>query len=59
MSHEDCKLAPKCKVDPTGKKLPSKPKPKVCQGNDAKECTNDIDCKVDGCKGKICSYVEG
>ena len=59
LSHEDCKLPPKCKVNPDGKQLPNKPKPKVCQGNDAKECTNDNDCKVDGCKGKKCSYVQG
>ena len=58
LSHEDCKLPPKCKVNPDGKQLPNKPKPKVCQGNNAKECTNDNDCKVDGCKGKKCSYVQ-
>ena len=57
-SHEDCKLAPKCKVNPTGKQLPNKPKPKVCEGNKSKDCTNDIDCKVEGCKGKVCSNVE-
>ena len=59
LSHEDCKLPPKCKVNPEGKILPNKPTPKVCQGNDAKGCTNDNDCKVDGCNGKKCSYVEG
>ena len=58
LSDQDCKLAPKCKVNPTGKKIPGKPKPKVCEGNQSKECTNDIHCKVEGCKGKICSNVE-
>ena len=58
-TNEDCKHAPKCKEDPKGKKLPDKPNPKVCQGNDAIECTNDIHCKVDGCKGKVCNFVKG
>ena len=57
-SHEDCKSAPKCKVNPTGKQLPDKPKPKVCEGNKSKVCTSDIHCKVEGCKGKFCSNVE-
>ena len=59
LSDQDCKFAPKCKVNPDGKQLPNKPTPKVCQGNKVKECTNDNDCKVDGCKGKKCSYVQG
>ena len=58
LSNEDCKLAPKCKVNPTGKQLPGKPKPKVCESNESKDCTNDIDCIVQGCKGKVCNNVE-
>ena len=59
LSHDDCKLAPKCQVNPQGKRLPGKQNPKVCFGNEAKECTNDVQCVVDGCKGKICSNVDG
>ena len=58
LSHDDCKLAPKCIVNPNGKKLPNKPKPKYCDGNKSKECTNDVHCKVEGCKGKACTNVE-
>ena len=56
-SDADCKQAPKCVVKP-GKAPPGQKKSKHCKGNEATECTNDVQCKIEGCQGKKCKNTQ-
>ena len=52
LSHEDCKLAPKCKVNAKGKKLPSKPNLRYVMAMKQKNAQMIINALLTGAKEK-------